>query len=590
MAGVGAASLGLVGCGDDDDKSTAIATTAAATTAAGSASASASGTASASATKSATPAVQKQKGGTARFTSANNTYDTFDADRTRFGPMGTLLGLANMGIVGWESFTDAKIGGYFAGSWEQPDKQTFVFHLRDNLYWHNKAPVNGRAATANDMKFHFDRNKAGKLKDGTADANFYRQPNFQIVDKAEAVDGKTLKVTLNKPSPFLLNTLAGTWTKVQAPEAVDKFEADYAKFSGDQIIGTGNFLLEKFTSDGSLSFKAFDKAVIPPSWDGIDYVPLFTDLSAQQAAFEQKQIDAFAPTQQAVVDDLSNRLKGKIYVTKIFTPNPVTGTYYGGSAPWQDQRLIGAIYQTMDRRSLIQQLLQGNGAISAFIPPAWSPYALAEKDLITFPGYLEDRKKDEADAKAKWLAGGGDKLGAITIDIPDIFEGQYAGVGAIITNHLKEVLGNDFKVSIQPYATITAKIVGQQYGNGSANTWFGWGNPPGDPDPSFDFVNAFDSKSTQFQQWGVKMDKMDGYTAQLAQEFDNAKRIDLNHQASKELLAYSGGGITPLFEGISQVVYWNYVKLGEITFQITQQNYARDLWCDQKDPTWSGRA
>jgi peptide/nickel transport system substrate-binding protein len=534
--------------------------------------------------------VQKQRGGTAHFTSAGNTWDTFDLDRSRFGPMGAIAGLSYHGIVGWSDFSKAKLEGYFAQSWEQPDKNTYVFTLRDKLFWHNKPPVNGRAATVADMKAHIERNKAGKLKDGSADANFYRQPLFGVVDKVETVDEKRIKVTMSKPWPFFLNTLAQTWTKVQAPEATDKFEADYAKFNVDHLIGTGDFVTTAFKPEGEVSFKRFDKAINNPWLDGVEFRNLWTDAAAQQAAFEQKQIDAFGfNVRQAVIEDIANRNKGQVNTIKNFIPNPITGTYYGGAAPWQDQRLIGAIVQTMDRRDLVQQIYQGNGAISAFVPPAWAPFALSEKELATFPGYLEDRKKDETDAKAKWLAGGGDKLGDITVDIPDIFEGSYAGIAAVITNKLKTVLGNTFTPKVVPYATITSKLVGQQYGNGNNNVWFGWGNPPSDPDPSIDYINAFHSKSSQYQQWAVKMDKMDSLTDQLSGEFDVKKRIELNLEAGRELLRYNGGGITPLVEGISLTLLWNYYKIGEVTFQITYQNWGRDYWIDQKDPSFQGR-
>jgi ABC-type transport system substrate-binding protein len=449
--------------------------------------------------------------------------------------------------------------------------------------------VNGRAANAADIKFHIERNKAGKLMDGTSDPNFYRKPLFEVVDKVEAVDDRTAKVTLARPWPFFLNTLAGSWTKVQAPEAVAKFEADYSKYSADQIIGTGDFMLTSFSAEGNLQFRRHPKAIPEPWWDGVDFVPLFVDAAGQQAAFEQRQVDGFAPPSDAVGDDLKKRLSGKIYETKVFTPNPIASTFYGGAPPWQDQRLIGAIMQVMDRRGLVQQLVGGNGTMSAWIPPAWAPFALPEKDLVTFPGYLEDREKDIADAKAKWAAAGGDKLGEIIVDIPDIFEGTYAGVGVVITNHLKSILGNDFTIKLEPYATVTAKIVGQQYGNGANNIWFGWINPPSDPDPSIDYILGMNSKSTQFAQWAVKMEKMDSITDKLAAEFDVNKRIDLCHEAARETLRYTGGGIPALLEGISKVLWWNYIKLGEPTHQNNQHNAGRNAWFDQTDPTWAGR-
>ena len=34
--------------------------------------------------------------------------------------------------------------GALAESWEIPEAGTFVFHIRKGVYWHNKAPTNGR--------------------------------------------------------------------------------------------------------------------------------------------------------------------------------------------------------------------------------------------------------------------------------------------------------------------------------------------------------------------------------------------------------------------------------------------------------------
>src|SRR5687767_12854084 len=166
VAVAGASAIALVGCGDDDDEEEP--TQAAGATSAG-------GTTTGAATATTAPAVQKQRGGVARFTSANNTWDSFDADRTRFGPMGTVLSLANQGVVGWDNYAESKIGGHFAESWETPDKNTYVFKVRQNLFWHNKPPLNGRAASSKDIVWHVNRNKTGKTLDGVDDPNFYRK-------------------------------------------------------------------------------------------------------------------------------------------------------------------------------------------------------------------------------------------------------------------------------------------------------------------------------------------------------------------------------------------------------------------------------
>ncbi|MBK9546930.1 MAG: hypothetical protein IPO51_14035 [Dehalococcoidia bacterium] len=65
------------------------------------------------------------------------------------------------------------------------------------------------------------------------DPNFYRKAAYQNVDKVEAVDKFTAKVTFSKPDPFFLTTLAGSYSKVQAPEAIKAFEKDYANMKAD---------------------------------------------------------------------------------------------------------------------------------------------------------------------------------------------------------------------------------------------------------------------------------------------------------------------------------------------------------------------
>jgi ABC-type transport system substrate-binding protein len=578
-AGLGAAALGLVGCGDDDDDNGG-------STASPAASASAGASASAAASPSA---AAKQKGGTAHFVSANNTWDTFDIDRSRFTPVSSLYAYTNLGVVQWDSYLNGKIGGGMADTWQQPDKQTVVFSVRQNQFWHNKAPVNGRAAVADDITQFILRNKNGKTLDGADDSNFYRKSSYQTVDKVETVDAKTVKVTLNKPDPFFLNVLAGAYSKVMAPEAIKAFEKDYANMKADYVIGTGPFVLQSWAAEGKSNWVRHDKFHAQVNWDGIGWVPLFTDQAAQQAAFEQKQIDSFAPTQNAVIDDLNKRFAGKITENKVYSANPQAGTYYGGAAPWSNANLVGAIFRAFDRRTLISSLLQGKASLSGKIPPTQSAFGITEKELITFPGYLEDRAKEEAEAKKMWDAGGGAALGEIIVDIPDIWEGLYSGGAALITNQLKKVLGNTFTAKIEPYSTISTKVSNASYGNGKNNIWWGWITEITDPEPTLLNYLEYNSAQPQFKQFGVKIDKVDTLTNQLVTEFDLAKRQSGNQDVERELLKNYGAGIHYSLVGVSSVLNWNYFKPAEIAPFVTGHLNGTDAYFDQKDPTWQGR-
>ncbi len=581
VTGLGAATMALVGCGDDDDDDddgnggVATATTAPS-----------DGSPTAEPTPSETAMTQ---GGTARFTSAGNTWDTFDIDRSRFTPVSVLFGYTNLGVLQWKSYTDGVIEGAMAESYEQGADDSVVFTVRPGVTWHDRAPVNGREATAEDIAYFMERNIAGVTLDGMEDPNFYRKAAFQTVDKVEVVDATHVKVTFKRPDPFFLNVLAGAYAKVQAREAVEQFEGEYQNLKKELIIGTGAFTVEDFAAEGTLTLKRFDGFHSPVNYDGIQYLNLFTDQAAQQAAFEQKELDVFSPTSNAVIEDLLTRLKDQITERRVFSANPQAGTYYGGAAPWNNPNLIGAIFRALNRRDLIQSLLQGKGVLSGNVPPTQSAFGIDEGELITFPGYLEDRAKDEAEAKAMWEAGGGAALGDVTVDIPDIWEGLYSGGASLITSNLNRVLGNTFTARIEPYSTITTKIVNQQYGNGNANTWWGWITEITDPEPSLLLYLTHNSAQPQFAQYGVKIDAVDSLTNSLVTEFDIAKRQEMAKDVNRELLKAYGAGVHYSLVGVSSVLNWNYYHPAETAPFVTSHMVGTDAWLDSNDPTWQGR-
>ena len=143
LAGVGVAGLGLVGCGDDNSSKSTPTTSSGASGSPG-----AKGSATAGASATAAP----KAGGVARGSSSNATYDTFDASRSRFTPFASIVGMTNQRIIQWDSFANGKLGGAFAEKWEQPDPTTLVLHLKQNNFWQDRAPVNGRQATAAPMR------------------------------------------------------------------------------------------------------------------------------------------------------------------------------------------------------------------------------------------------------------------------------------------------------------------------------------------------------------------------------------------------------------------------------------------------------
>ncbi len=264
------------------------------------------------------------------------------------------------------------------------------------------------------------------------------------------------------------------------------------------------------------------------------------------------------------------------------------GTYYGGAAPWNDPNLIGAIFKAYDRRQLIQQFHGGRGAMAGSVPPTQAAFGIDEGELVTFDGYKEDRDKEITEARAMWAAGGGPALGEITLDIPDIFEPLYQG-SSVLTSMLNQNLGTDqFKAKIEPYSTITTKIVQQQYGNGHNNIWYGWITELTDPEPSSFLVGNFKSDSPLNFQYKVAVDGLDPILEKLALELDQEKRQGLAKDAERLILKAYGAGIPYSHVQITNTLYWNYYHAHEAAPFSTAHLYVNS-WIDKDDPTYQGR-
>ncbi|MCK4392871.1 ABC transporter substrate-binding protein, partial [Candidatus Bipolaricaulota bacterium] len=92
-----------------------------------------------------------------------------------------------------------------AESWENPDSCTWIFYLRDNMYWHDGNEVfpegSREKATAEDVKFTYDF-----ILDPANQARL--QPKLaSIIESVEVVDKLTVKFVTKEPYAFFLGDL-----------------------------------------------------------------------------------------------------------------------------------------------------------------------------------------------------------------------------------------------------------------------------------------------------------------------------------------------------------------------------------------------
>jgi ABC-type transport system substrate-binding protein len=331
VAGVGAASLALVGCGDDDS---------------GGSSLSGLATATPGAAKSPTavdPLAGVKKGGT---------YKTVNSgDPPSIDPYGNLSFLTK----GQASFVYSRLFKYKTGpgieaasvlptpdaaasAEASTDGLKWTIKLRPGIKFQNVAPVSGRAMSMDDVKFSWGKATA---KENTNAAQ------LAFVDKLEYPDASTMVFTLKAPNSAFLDILADTNLLFIVPtEADGKFDA--AKTS----IGSGPWILESYKpSERFLYRRNPDWYNAPyPLLDAVDYA-IIPEYANRKAQFLAGNLDITDVNAEDLVD-VKNQVKNVNLYGEL--PRLLSFFYFDAdpASPVADPRVRQAISMCIDRDAL----------------------------------------------------------------------------------------------------------------------------------------------------------------------------------------------------------------------------------------------
>ena len=242
-AGLGAAGIGLVGCGDDDEAEPT-ATSEPEDTPEPTATARPGETPRPAPTATATEvppdtALVPTDGSHYAEVGEAFTGGTQDLHRGIGGLSGGIGSSAYSGLIRFDSLTAPTFRGDLAvGLPEQPDDVTYIFTLRDDVVWHNKPPTNGRPFTMDDARWNLERQLTRKLADGTeADDFALTNTVFTHIDSLDFVDEKTISFKLKQPRGTWLEALAAAGFMDQT--VAEEMEANPDPISAERIVGTG---------------------------------------------------------------------------------------------------------------------------------------------------------------------------------------------------------------------------------------------------------------------------------------------------------------------------------------------------------------
>ena len=140
--------------------------------------------------------------------------------------------------------------GHLADSWETPDPTTFIFHIRQGVHWHDKAPMNGRELTAKDIQFNYHRLLG--IGSGFSEASPHARYALPATESVTATDQGTVVFKLKETNLTGLARIIDGWISAIYPPEVIKQHGDMRDWT--VVVGTGPYELTDVTEGSSMTW------------------------------------------------------------------------------------------------------------------------------------------------------------------------------------------------------------------------------------------------------------------------------------------------------------------------------------------------
>ena len=139
--------------------------------------------------------------------------------------------------------------------WEVPDPTHVVMRVRQGVKSHNKPPWNGREFTAEDLVFNLERySGATAAAEGIPRGAFVQADRFSAMDRAEAVDKYTVRITMKQPSSGFLINMSDHRTMMMPKGVVEVGFKDPMK-----LAGFGPYQMTEFAPGVREVYSRFDE-------------------------------------------------------------------------------------------------------------------------------------------------------------------------------------------------------------------------------------------------------------------------------------------------------------------------------------------
>lgn len=242
---------------------------------------------------------------------------------------------------------------WLAESWEIPDPQTYVFHLRKGVHFHN-----GQLLTSRDVKWTFDSLLTGKIRSSKA-------ATYNKVERIDAPDENTVVFHLKEPMASLLWNLSNGAIGIVPYDSGENFN--------QHPIGSGAFRFVSARQDKEVVIEHNpDYWAAPAHLERVEF-KVIPDATTRALELRKHSADVAI---NALTADTVLALRSDPGLTVIQAP----GTIYAYLALnlrdpiLKDVRVRQAIAYAIDVRPIIRYLLrdQAQPAYSILPPEHWA--------------------------------------------------------------------------------------------------------------------------------------------------------------------------------------------------------------------------
>lgn len=396
---------------------------------------------------------------------------------------------------------------HLAKSWEiSADGLTYTFKLQEGVKFHDGKPFDATAVKAN----------LERVLD--PDIRVPIRAAYTVIDKVEAVDPLTVKLTLKKPAPYLIGAMAWTTVAIVSPASIEKGTSGYKTVA--QPVGTGPYTFKEYVKGSHLTL-----AKNPNYWGKKPYYDTVTFRIVPEAATRESmllagQVDMILHPPISDLPALQKNPAVKVLlapsIRTLFIVINTTVKYLDNSKVRQ------ALNYAIDKEAIIKSVLFGAA------DPLDAPMAPSLFGYCKTGPYPYNPEKAKALLKEAGVPAGT----KFTFISPT---GRYVGdfqASQAIAGYLKEV-GIETELSTMDWPTYVATITKPQAENKTNLHFLGW---------AVSYLDAFQQfvqfQSNQHPPQGLatsfyKNAKVDELAAAAASETDAKKRADLYCQASQ---------------------------------------------------------